>query len=103
MRKSVIDNSEYCFFCGRIATGKHHLIFGNGRREKADIDGIFIPICDGCHTIGEKTTKIHDNEKAEALSKMLGQAIWMLHCLNTKEEIEVSKKEFMKRYGKNYL
>lgn len=94
--KSIItDYKDICFFCGRPAEGEHHLLFGNGKRRLAEEDGLKIPICNQCHTLGVVTGRIHDNPMAEKLSKMLGQALY--------ETRIGSRQEFMKRYGKSYL
>lgn len=84
-----------------MATAQHHLVFGNGRRDMSDADGLIIPICDNCHTIGKNA--IHDNPVAEKLSKMLGQAIWERNCLASNAALEAARKEFMRRYGKSWL
>ena len=94
-KRILTHYSTICFFCGKPAEGEHHLLFGNGTRKLADEDGLKVPICNNCHTIGGISERIHDNPMAEKLSKMLGQAIF---------EIEVGDREdFMTRYGKSYL
>ncbi len=94
--KSIItDYENICFLCGRPAEGEHHLLFGTGKRRLAEEDGLKIPICNQCHTLGVVTGRIHDNPMAEKLSKMLGQALY--------ETRIGSRQEFMKRYGKSYL
>ena len=94
--KSIITEYEnICFFCGRPAEGEHHLVFGNGRRKLAEEDGLKVPACNQCHTLGTVTGRIHDNVMAEKMSKMLGQAIF---------ELEVGdRQDFMSRYKKSYL
>ncbi len=73
--KSIVtDYKDICFFCGRLAEGEHHLLFGNGTRKLAEEDGLKVPACNQCHTLGTVTGRIHDNVMAEKLSKMLGQA-----------------------------
>lgn len=94
--KSIVtENETACFFCGRQAECEHHLLFGNGKRELAEQDGLKVPICNNCHNMGKAAGRIHDNPMAEKLSKMLGQAIF---------ELEVGDREdFRARYGKSYL
>ena len=55
----------------------HHLLFGSDR-QLADKYGLMIPLCASCHNGCEWGVigQIHDNPRAEDLSKMLGQAIW---------------------------
>lgn len=102
MRKSKINNDDCCFFCGGRKEAEHHLIFGYSRRTLADADGIYVPICNNCHTTGTLQSRIHDNSMAERLSKMLGQAIWELEAVKKDKSCDARKK-FMERYGINYL
>lgn len=77
MKSKVTNTTEYCLFCGRPATQEHHLIFGTYGRGFSDRYGLTLPICPSCHNTAEyPVDRIHDNPKAERLSKMLGQAIW---------------------------
>ena len=94
--KSIVtDNDFACYFCGKQAVCEHHLLFGKGIRELAEEDGLKVPACNECHTIGILGGRVHDNAMAEKLSKMLGQAIY---------EAKVgSREQFMKRYGRSYL
>lgn len=96
MSKSIVTEHEWiCAFCGREAEGEHHLIFGTAGRELSEKDGLKLPICNGCHNMGDKLRRIHDNPMAERLSKMLGQAIF--------EGKVGTRDDFRKRYGRSYL
>lgn len=95
MDSIITDYTDICFFCGRQAEAQHHLIFGTAGRQLSEKDGLKVPICNNCHTMGDKLHRIHDNPMAEKLSKMLGQAIFEGN-IGTREE-------FRKRYGKSYL
>jgi hypothetical protein len=96
MKSIVTDYTDMCFFCGKPPDCEHHLLFGNGIRPLADEDGIKVPICNTCHTLGSVAGRIHDNPMAEKLSKMLGQAIWESYHNHDREA-------FRKRYGKSLL
>lgn len=94
--KSIVTDIEtICFFCGKPAECKHHLLFGNRIRELAEEDGLIVPTCNKCHNIGRSTERIHENIMAEKLSKMLGQAIYEAK-IGTREDFRI-------RYGKSYL
>lgn len=94
--KSIVtDNTYACYFCGKPSDCEHHLLFGKGIRELAEEDGLKVPICSSCHTLGTLSGRVHDNSKAEQLSKMLAQAIYE-NKIGTREQ-------FMKRYGRSYL
>lgn len=107
MKSAVTDFSDMCFFCGRPATQTHHLIFGQNRKQ-CDKDRLFVPICDECHTMGNITSRIHDNAMAEKLSKMLGQALYernyykdLWYQLNRYED--EARQSFTDRYGRSFL
>lgn len=96
--------ANYCFFCGTSnISGEHHLIFGNGNRAKAEEDGLKVPICDKCHTMGKIMEKIHDNSMAERLSKMLGQAIYERNECEKGCRADETREKFRKRYGQSFL
>lgn len=87
------------------------MIFGFGRREKADQDGLIISVCNDCHTYGKMS--IHGNTAAEKLSKMLGQALWerdqvLKGCSGIDQDYanylnEEVRNRFIERYGRNWL
>jgi hypothetical protein len=106
---------DSCIFCGRANTVTHHLIFGSLRRL-ADEDGLTIPVCPECHTYGHTEvgfrveTAIHDNPRAEDLSKMLGQALYEKNYYKTLYETitgtksdDISRQAFLNRYGRSFL
>jgi hypothetical protein len=98
MSKGIVtEYDDICFFgCGRPAECEHHLIFGNGRRELAEQDGLKVPSCNCCHNLATKPiNRVHENSMAEKLSKMLGQAVYEAK-IGTREE-------FRLRYGISYL
>ena len=95
-----------CVVCGRPTATRHHLIFGNGRREICEADksaGVVVPLCDECHTLGKY--RLHDNPVAEYLSKALGQALWeQWHVYKENKMITAeARTEFVRRYGKGWL
>ncbi len=96
MGKSLLTgNRNICFFCGKPAECEHHLVFGSGKRKMAEEDGLKVPVCNHCHTMGHGTECIHGNIMAERLSKMLGQAVY--------EKQVGTRGQFRERYGKSYL
>jgi len=104
MSSIVTSYDSVCAICGRPKTATHHLIFGSGLRHLADRDGIYIPICDECHTSGR--FRIHDNPVAESLSKIAGQLAWEKDYYKigrSTENLDPAREEFRKRYGRSYL
>lgn len=105
MKSIVTKYTEYCAFCGKPTEAEHHLIFGNGMRELAEEDGLKLPACNGCHNMGTKLERIHENSMAEKLSKMLGQLAWEKEYYRTLagEAQDPAREEFLKRYKRSYL
>ena len=96
--------ADYCFFCRTSnINGEHHLIFGNGGREKADQDGLKVPICNRCHLTGRLIERVHDNSMAERLSKMLGQAVYERNECAKGATLNEAREIFRKRYKESYL
>ena len=110
--KSIITKFEnISAFSGSPAECNHHLIFGNGLRDLADTDGIWIPLTNKEHNMSSKGTiyQIHSNPAAEKLSKMLGQMAWEKKYIIDKYELpfeginDEAREAFIARYGKSYL
>lgn len=101
---------KICIICGKPAECKHHLIFGNSRRRLCDEDGITLYMCNEHHNMAAMAVdRIHNNSMAEALSKMLGQAMWERNYvaegldLPFPHTLEDARRAFIGRYGRNYL
>ena len=116
MSKSIVTEYEnISAFSGQSSTCIHHLVFGRGKRQLADEDGLWIPLTDNEHNMSSRGIQyqIHENPAAEKLSKMLGQMAyekkWIAeHCHNCeKYSIECAfksaREEFRKRYHESYL
>ena len=93
--KSIIDNSNSCYICGKTADLEvHHCIFGTGKRKKADEDGLTVKLCHTCHQAIHSPTNNFDRTIQESLKKV-AQRRW--------EDKYGSRADFVKRYGRNYL
>ena len=93
--KSIIQNGSECYICRRPATEVHHCLFGTADRKKADEDGLFIPVCRSCHNAIHNPKNDFDKWLQKAL-KQIAQEKWM-------EYYHKKKRDFIIRYGKNYL
>ena len=89
-----------CVLCGRPADCVHHWIFG-ANHARADKDGIYSPICDQCHLMGQ--SHIHDNPMAEALSKALGQLLYERNEALRGKDLDTIRKEFRSKYNVFYF
>lgn len=86
---------------------RHHLIFGGaGRREKAEEDGLWIPLTHKEHNMAtHRSEQIHGNPRAEFLSKLAGQLAfekeYYRRQLCTGEQ-DPAREVFRDRYGESY-
>lgn len=93
--KSIIQDIKQCYVCGTTSNlHNHHILFGKNRK-KADEDGLTVYLCYYHH---EGTDGVHGlkGHELDIRLKQIAQDIWMKH--NNKDT-----KDFIKRYGKNYL
>ena len=76
MSKSIVTKYEdISAFSGASANCRHHLVFGQGRRDLAEQYGLWIPLTNAEHNMSSRGLihQIHENPAAEKLSKMVGQ------------------------------
>lgn len=104
-RSVIVDNEAWSAICGERAEARHHLIFGNGKRDLAEEDGIWIPLTNDEHTTGELIRRVHDNPMAESLSKIAGQLAWESEYYRKVAQCAQfsARRAFRLRYGKSYL
>lgn len=91
--KSIIQQSNGCFFCG--STGlleEHHIFFGNPRRKISEKNGFKVNLCPYCHRIDGVSP--HKNRNNDLMLKRL--------CQREFEKTH-SREEFIKLVGRNYL
>lgn len=96
MKSIITNNMEKCYICGsRSGLNVHHVIYGVGKRNIADEDGLTIPLCYYHH---KGTYGVHGREGHELDQKLkeIAEKKWM-------EYYKKSEEEWIKRYGKNYL
>lgn len=103
MKSIITDDMDYCFFCGRPAECKHHLIFGSANRKKADEDGLIVPACNRCHNTGKVIERIHDNPMAEKMSRIIGQMAWENLHISNGVSLQTAREMFRDRYKISYL
>lgn len=95
--KSIVcnQNIKQCYVCGaKYNLHLHHIMFGKNRK-KADEDGLTVWLCYQHH---EGTNGVHgkNGHDLDTRLKEIAEDIWIKH--NDKEI-----KDFITRYGKNYL
>jgi len=95
--KSIITNDlERCFVCGAVNNlHLHHTLFGNNRK-KADEDGLVVPLCIYHHTGSNEAVHCKNGKKLDNYLKRTSEVAWLVYYNKT-------IKEFIERYGRNYL
>jgi len=106
-RRSIVTDDMAISVCsGQPSECAHELIFGSGMREKAIEDGIVIPLTHKEHNMAVTLAdRIHDNPRAEDLSKIAGQLAWEkeFYRKELKETADPAREAFRIRYGISYL
>lgn len=105
---SVITKYEgISIISGYAAECRHHLIFGMGKRELAEADGLWIPLLNREHNMAQcAVDQIHDNPPAEYLSKMCGQLAFEKEYYRRKlceADEDPARDVFRERYGESYM
>ena len=90
--KSIISNDRVCYICGSTnkQLHKHHFLHGSNHRQLAEEDGLYAELCYDCHN------RVHNYDPRLDLElKKIAQAKW--------EEVNGTRKDFIKRYKRSYL
>ena len=110
MKSKVTEYEQYSAFSGKPSECQHHLIYGRGKHNLADQDGLTIGLTNTEHNLSSNGTinQIHDNPAAEKLSKIAGQLAWERNYIIDKfgdfdELSHEARESFRKRYGESYL
>ncbi len=94
MSNSILCKDEACIVCGqRHGLERHHVMFGNPRRQLAEEDGLWVWLCPEHH---RGTYGVHgrDGHELDSVLKRYAQRIY---------EQTHSREEWMERYRRNYL
>lgn len=91
---------------GYSAECRHHLIFGSGKRELAESDGLWIPLLNREHNLALRAVdQIHENPTAEYLSKLCGQLAYEKELYRKalfSADQDPARDAFRTRYGESY-
>ena len=92
MTKSIMQDDERCYLCGRRrALEHHHILGGTANRKISDKYGLWVWLCHSCHTGTEGAQ--YDIEKNIELKQDAQRAF----------EKHYSHEEWMQLFRKNYL
>lgn len=99
-KKNILATQKgICYLCARMDgdyrqkyTEEHHILFGGGRREKSEGEGIKVDLCLYHHRIGRQA--VHNNQDMREIL-----------CRIAQEEYERThtRRDWMQISGKNYL
>lgn len=92
----ITEYEDYCILCNRPRTDIHHCVFGVGRRNLAEADGLTMPLCASCHRA------IHQG-KMQTLSKIIGQLLYERNKCAEGMTTEEARLSFQRRYFESYL
>lgn len=104
-RESIIPQKKpsECYFCHRQTNlCKHHCLHGRGIKPLAIEDGLWIWICNGCHT--DRTDSVH-LDPAHAKDRMLqtlAQDCLIKEYMRQGYPKDVARQMFRDRYGRFY-
>ena len=90
--KSIIQNGERCFLCGRL-TGleRHHILGGVANRPLSEKYGLWVWLCHDCHTGTDGAQYVREtNQKLKRLAQIAFEA-------------RHSHDEWMQIFRKNYI
>ena len=99
-KKSILRTQKgVCYLCARMnddysekITEEHHILFGSGRRELAEAEGIKVDLCIPHHRTGQQA--VHNcRETRELLCRIAQEEYKQTH----------THEEWMRLAGKNYL
>jgi len=100
---SIITNDlEHCIICGSPNVAIHHAMSGVANRRLADEDGLIIPLCAKHHNMDSRES-VHLNPTIAKWSKMVGQLAFERKKVSMGLTDSEARREWMQRYGKNYL
>ncbi len=93
-------NDGQCWICSRVYgcyrkytyLEKHHVFFGNGRREISEANGFTVWLCPAHHTAGPDA--VHRNQRMNRLVQRATQ---------DRFEVNHTREEFMALIGRNYI
>lgn len=91
--KSVLQKNKECYLCGTTWNlEKHHVIFGNGNRDKSEKYGLTVWLCPNHH---RGNFSPHHNRRLDLNLKEIAQEKW--------ESQFGTREQFLIEFGRSYL
>ena len=93
-RYSILQDKKECYVCNSTLDLHIHEVFFGKNRQKSIEDGCCVYLCSKHHNMSG--VGVHFNHKLDLELKQLMEKRWLDHYNKT-------IKDFIQRYGKNYL
>lgn len=99
-KKSILKTKKgVCYLCAHMKgdyrqqyTEEHHILYGSGRRELSESEGLKVDLCPDHHRNGQQA--VHNNRDTRELLCEIAQLEF---------EVDHTHEEWMRIAGKNYL
>lgn len=106
MRDSIIIDmayADYDIINSKPDVERHHCIFGNPDRQKADEDGLWVPLRPEHHRDGKISA--HKCIEMQRLLQMIAQLSYEIEMLESGKAVtrEEAKYLFRQRYGRAFI
>lgn len=95
-----------CYLCGcNKGFEKHHCIHGTANRQIADREGLWVYLCNECHTGGRGA--VHNNKQIDLLVEQEAQTVWEENYIRDypykNHAKEAAREAFRQLFGKSYI
>lgn len=106
MRDSIIIDMEYADYDiidGLPSVERHHCLFGTADRQKADEDGLWVPLSPDHHRNGKISA--HRCREMQRLLQIIAQLSYELEMLTTGKAGTRTQAQYLfrQRYGRSFI
>lgn len=91
-RRSILNNLDKCYFCGRPTEHIHEVFFGTANRQISIKNGFCVGLCNNHHNATNES--VHHNREMDLELKRLYQREY---------EKTHTRQEFIELIGKSYI
>lgn len=100
-KSKIQTNNINCFVCGCGGRLHMHHVFAGANRKKSDEDGMVVYLCPAHHNMSN--AGVHFNHELDLKIKQQAEKVWIDCYTNKEDDWDSRVKEFINRYGKNYV
>lgn len=98
-KPSKIQKETECYLCHApytVGLSHHHCLHGTGDRKKADEDGLWVWLCNKCHSA------LHDKGEHDKELQALAQRTYIKEQMRIGYPKDVAREIYFMRYRKYY-